>query len=115
MAAAILRDNGIHDVRIEPVAGNLTDHDDPRSKTLRLSEGVYASRSMAAAGIAAHFLGGAATVLGQTAAVIGVGLFATTTVFTLITLPVEFDASKRALLTLLYFAFRLGLLGGRRD
>jgi Zn-dependent membrane protease YugP len=191
IATAILRDNGISDVRVEPVSGNLTDHYDPRSKTLRLSEGVYASRSMAAAGIAAHevghaiqharaygplqfrsawvpvasvgsglsmfilmaafFLGGAATAMGQTAAVVGVGLFATTTVFTLITLPVEFDASKRALmtlqrggymtpdelkgarsvldaaaltyvaaavssiLTLLYFAMRLGLLGGRRD
>ena len=191
VAAAILRDNGIHDVRIEPVAGNLSDHYDPRTKTLRLSEGVYGSRSMAAAGVAAHevghaiqharaygplqfrsmwvpvanvgsglsmfiiiaafFLGGAATAIGQTAAVIGVGLFATTTVFTLITLPVEFDASRRALLTLqrggymtadelggarsvlnaaaltyvaaavssvltlLYFAFRLGLLGGRRE
>lgn len=191
VAAAILRDNGISGVRIEPVAGELTDHYDPRSRTLRLSESVYSSRSLAAAGVAAHevghaiqharaygplkfrsawvpvaslgsglsmfiimaafFLGGAATALGQTAAVIGVGLFATTTIFTLITLPVEFDASKRALLTLqrggymtadelggarrvldaaaltyvaaavssvltlLYFAMRLGLLGGRRD
>ena len=191
VATAILRDHGISDVRVEPVAGNLTDHYDPRSKTLRLSEGVYGSRSMAAAGVAAHevghaiqharaygplqfrsawvpvanfgsglsmfiiiaafFLGGAATSMGQTAAIIGVGLFATTTIFTLITLPVEFDASKRALLTLqrggymtqdelrgaksvldaaaltyvaaavtsiltlLYWAFRLGLLGGRRE
>jgi len=191
VALAILRDNGISEVRVEPVAGDLTDHYDPRTRTLRLSEGVYGSRSMAAAGIAAHevghaiqharaygplrfrsawvpvanlgsglsmfiiiaafFLGGAATALGQTAAVIGVGLFATTTLFTLITLPVEFDASKRALatlqrggyltgdelkgarsvldaaaltyvaaavssvLTLLYFAMRLGLLGGRRE
>lgn len=191
VAEAILRDNGIADVRVEPVAGNLTDHYDPRNKTLRLSEAVYGSRSMAAAGVAAHevghaiqhahaygplkfrslwvpvagfgsglsmliitaaiLLGGAATVLGQTAAVIGVALFATTTLFTLITLPVEFDASRRALaslqrggymsagelkgaksvldaaaltyvaaavssiLTLLYFAFRLGLLGGRRN
>lgn len=191
VAEAILRDNGISDVRIEPVAGKLTDHYDPRNKTLRLSEAVYGSRSMAAAGVAAHevghaiqhahaygplkfrslwvpvasfgsglsmliitaaiLLGGAATVLGQTAAVIGVALFATTTLFTLVTLPVEFDASRRALaslqrggymatdelkgaksvldaaaltyvaaavssiLTLLYFAFRLGLLGGRRN
>jgi len=191
IAQAILRDNGISNVRVEPVAGSLTDHYDPRSRTLRLSESVYSSRSMAAAGVAAHevghaiqhakaygplqfrslwvpmasissglsmiiitaafLLGGAATVLGKTAGVIGVALFAATTVFTLITLPVEFDASRRALaslqrggymssdeltgarkvldaaaltyvaaavtsiLTLVYFAFRLGLIGGRRD
>ncbi len=190
VAEAILRDHGIADVRVEPVAGKLSDHYDPRTKTLRLSEGVYGSRSMAAAGVAAHevghaiqharayaplkfrsawvpvanigsglsifiiiaalFLGGTATALGHTAAIVGVGLFATTTVFTLITLPVEFDASRRAMatlqrggymtrdelqgakkvldaaaltyvaaavasiLTLLYWAFRLGLFGGRR-
>jgi len=190
VAAAILRDNGIHDVSIEPVAGELSDHYDPRTKTLRLSESVYAGRSMAAFGVAAHevghaiqhatgyamlqfrsawvpiantgsgisifvliaalFLGGAQTALGSTLAFAGVALFATTTVFTLVTLPVEFDASSRALaclkgryvtdeeytgakkvlnaaamtyvaafitslLTLLYWAMRLGLLGGRRD
>ncbi len=101
--------------------------------------------------ILAAILGGAATPLGHTASLIGVLLFATTTVFTLVTLPVEFDASRRALaaldsgglvtsdeltgarkvlnaaamtyvaafvtslLTLLYWAFRLGLIGGRRD
>ncbi len=191
VARAILRDANINDVRIEPIRGTLTDHYDPRTKTLRLSEGVYGSTSMSAAGVAAHevghaiqhaqgyaplkfrsawvpvaqlgggisifilimaaFLGGAATVAGHTAALVGVLLFATTTVFTLVTLPVEFDASRRALatlrrgsyltpdelsgakkvldaaaltyvaafvtsaLTLLYWAMRLGLLGGRRD
>jgi hypothetical protein len=101
--------------------------------------------------IAALFLGGTATVLGGKLAILGVALFATTTVFTLITLPVEFDASRRALatlqqggmmsgeelggakkvldaaamtyiaaaatsiLTLLYYAFQLGLFGGRRS
>lgn len=191
IAQAILRDNGIANVKVEPVQGNLTDHYDPRSRTLRLSETVYGSSSMAAVGVAAHevghaiqhaqaygplqfrsawvpvanlgsglsfaiiiaamFLGGAATAMGHTAAIVGVGLFATTTVFTLITLPVEFDASRRALLTLqrggyvtteelggakkvldaaamtyvaaavtsiltlLYWAHRLGLFGGRRD
>ncbi|HKK73244.1 MAG TPA: zinc metallopeptidase [Candidatus Krumholzibacteria bacterium] len=190
IAEAILRDHGISDVRVEPVAGKLSDHYDPRTKTLRLSEGVYGSRSMAAAGVAAHevghaiqharayaplkfrsawvpvanfssglsmfviiaafFLGGTATALGHTAAIVGVTLFGATTVFTLITLPVEFDASRRAMatlqrggymtrdelggakkvldaaaltyvaaavtsiLTLLYWAFRLGLFGGRR-
>lgn len=191
VAHAILRDNGIADVAVEPVRGTLTDHYDPRSKKLRLSEGVYGSRSMAALGVAAHevghaiqhargyamlnfrsawvpvanigsglsifvligavFMGGAATAMGHTMALVGVGLLATTTVFTLITLPVEFDASRRALatlqtgaymtpqelagarkvlnaaaltyvaafitslLTLLYWAYRLGLFGGRRD
>jgi Zn-dependent membrane protease YugP len=191
VAAAILRANQIHDVKIEPVAGRLSDHYDPRSKTLRLSEPVFGERSLAAAGVAAHevghaiqharnyaplgfrsawvpvaslgsnlsyiliiaafFLGGAQSVIGHNLALAGVALFATTTVFTLITLPVEFDASHRAIrtlesqhilssdeiggarkvltaaaltyvaaaatsiLTLLYWAFRLGLIGGRRD
>jgi Zn-dependent membrane protease YugP len=98
--------------------------------------------------LAAFFMGGAATAMGETLAWAGIALFATTTVFTLVTLPVEFDASARALaclrgryvtdteydgakkvlsaaamtyvaafatslLTLLYWAMRLGLLGGR--
>ncbi len=191
VAQAILRDSNINDVKIEPVRGTLTDHYDPRTKTLRLSEAVYGSTSMSAAGVAAHevghaiqhaqgyaplkfrsawvpvanlgggismivlflaaMLGGAQSVMGHNVAIIGVLLFATTTLFTLVTLPVEFDASKRALvalkhgnyltseelagaknvldaaaltyvaafvtsaLTLLYWAMRLGLLGGRRN
>jgi Zn-dependent membrane protease YugP len=140
VAQAILRDANISDVKIEPIRGNLTDHYDPRTRTLRLSEGVYGSTSMSAAGVAAHevghaiqhaqnyaplkfrsawvpvanlgggisifvliaaaMLGGAQSVLGSKVALLGVVLFATTTVFTLVTLPVEFDASKRALATL---------------
>ena len=140
VAQAILRDANISGVTIEPIRGNLTDHYDPRTRTLRLSEGVYGSTSMSAAGVAAHevghaiqhaegyaplkfrsawvpvanlgggisifvliaaaMLGGAASVLGSQVALVGVLLFATTTVFTLVTLPVEFDASKRALATL---------------
>jgi Zn-dependent membrane protease YugP len=100
--------------------------------------------------IAAFFMGGVATAMGSALAWLGIGLFATTTVFTLVTLPVEFDASRRAmaalrgryvtdeeyagaksvldaaaltyvaafatsLMTLLYWAMRLGLLGGRRS
>ena len=57
VARSILRENGIADVTVEPVKGKLTDHYDPRSKTLRLSEGVYGSRSMAAFGVAAHEVG----------------------------------------------------------
>lgn len=190
VAARILADNDIHDVTIEAVGGKLTDHYDPRSKTLRLSEPVYMSNSISALGVAAHEVGhaiqhakgyapltfrsawvpiantgskisifvliaaallvGVDNTLGTSVAWAGVLLFATVTLFTLITLPVEFDASKRALvalnhggymtqeevggarkvlnaaamtyvaafitslLTLLYWAYRLGLIGGRR-
>jgi Zn-dependent membrane protease YugP len=140
VARAILQANGIHDVQVEPVPGQLTDHYDPRAKTLRLSEPVYHSDSVAAVGVAAHEVGhaiqhstryaalqfrsawvpvaGFGTGLGELLIVIGLGigflgfgssmlvawiglgLFATTTVFTLVTLPVEFDASRRALVTL---------------
>ena len=140
VAHRILRDNGIHDVTVEPVRGNLTDHYDPRTKTLRLSEPVYGGRSMSALGVAAHevghaiqdardyapltfrsawvpvanlgggismfvlfmaaILGGVHSQVGAPVAWLGIALFATTTVFTLITLPVEFDASRRALATL---------------
>ncbi len=138
VARAILQANDIHDVAVEPVAGQLTDHYDPRGKVLRLSEVVYGSHSVAALGVAAHEVGHAiqhahsygplkfrsawvpvagigsnlgfwVMILGlgmgyasgsMTMAWIGLALFATATVFTLVTLPVEFDASKRALVTL---------------
>lgn len=142
VARAILRDNDIYDVKVEQVAGNLSDHYDPTSKTLRLSESVYSSRSMAAFGVAAHevghaiqhakayaplklrsawvpvanlgsglsivvliaamFLGGFHSEggLGPIVGTLGLCLFGCAAVFSLITLPVEFDASKRALITL---------------
>lgn len=138
VARAILQANGIRDVTVEPIAGALTDHYDPSSKTLRLSEPVYHSDSVAALGVAAHEVGhaiqhatryaalqfrsawvpvaGIGTGLGEilivvglamsaghgsmTVAWIGLCLFAATTLFTLVTLPVEFDASRRALVTL---------------
>lgn len=138
VAKAILSAHGVHDVTVEPVAGNLTDHYDPSAKTLRLSEGVYQSTSVAALGVAAHEVGHAiqhaeryaalqfrsaivplvgigsnlgiwVMILGlgmgaasgsMTMAWIGLAMFASTAVFTLVTLPVEFDASKRALVTL---------------
>jgi hypothetical protein len=140
VAKRILEANRIDGVGIEGIRGSLTDHYDPRTRTLRLSEGVFGSHSIAAAGIAAHevghaiqhaqgygplkfrsawvpvanlggglsmfvimaalAMGGAATATGQSLAMAGVLMFATTTVFTLITLPVEFDASRRALATL---------------
>jgi Zn-dependent membrane protease YugP len=138
VARLILQANGIQDVGVEAVPGNLTDHYDPSSKTLRLSEPIYGSNSVAAVGVAAHEVGHAiqhangyvplkfrsawvpvaglgtnlgffllliASALGgfhraPTISWLAVVLFGTTTVFTLVTMPVEFDASRRALLTL---------------
>lgn len=138
VARAILQANGIRDVVVEAVPGHLTDHYDPRAKTLRLSEPVYAQSSIAALGIAAHEVGhaiqhaqgyaplkfrsawvpiaGFGTQLGLWVIIAaffmggvkgapmltwaGLALFAAATVFTLVTLPVEFDASRRAMVTL---------------
>ncbi len=123
---------GIHDVALEQVAGELTDHYDPAAKVVRLSQGVYSGRSIAALGIAAHEVGhviqhahGYAplhlrSIMYPTASIgtklafplifigiiaaplhflttVGVLLFAAATAFTLVTLPVEFNASSRAL------------------
>lgn len=135
VAERILRINGIMDVQIEHVAGNLSDHYDPRRKVLRLSEGVYNSNSVSAIGVAAHECGHAlqhhygygplvlrsimvpVVNIGSTLAFpviilgiilssfeflvpIGILLFSLTVVFALITLPVEFNASKRAVTVL---------------
>lgn len=131
VARVILDSHGLHDVPVEPVAGELTDHYDPRVRALRLSEPVYNSRSVAALGIAAHEAGHAlqhakaylplqvrgalvpvasigsnvgwvmvlaGLMIGLSGlAWLGVLLFAAGTVFALITLPVEFNASSRAL------------------
>jgi uncharacterized protein len=130
VAARILRARGISDVRIEQVGGVLSDHYDPRNKTLRLSPGVFNGRSVTAAGIAAHEVGHAiqdadnyapmgmrqvlvpianigtqagiwmvliGAMIGATGiAKLGVFLFAGFVLFTIITLPVEIDASLRA-------------------
>jgi Zn-dependent membrane protease YugP len=129
-AAAMLQKYGIRDCRIEPVRGHMTDHYDPTSKTLRLSEPVYASQSLSAIGVACHEAGHAiqhahgfaflalrsvlvpATNLCSRlyfwviiAAVVagipqlywlGVAMLAMTVVFSVVTLPVEWDASRRA-------------------
>lgn len=129
----ILDENGLRHVTVERVDGFLSDHYDPRSKTLRLSSNVYDTPSLAAVGVAAHESGHAlqdqqhyaplnlrsamvpavqigswlgpliflvglfmSNMIGQSIAWIGVVLFAATAVFALITLPVEFDASRRA-------------------
>jgi Zn-dependent membrane protease YugP len=138
VAEMMLRQNGINDVRVISTPGHLTDHYDPTTKTVNLSESVYAMNSVAAAAVAAHECGHAvqhqqayhwltmrskmvpavqlsskllnfvmiAGLLGlglmgsPTMLWIWVGLFAVTTLFSVVTLPVEFDASKRALVWL---------------
>ena len=135
-AATITSGAGRAGVRIQPVGGSLTDHYDPRNKTLNLSEGVYSTSSVAAAGVAAHeaghalqdaqgyvwgrvrsmivpaaafgsqaawvliFVGalmGAASGLGRLVILLGIAFYACAVLFQLVTLPVEFDASRRAM------------------
>lgn len=132
VAMKMLRDHGIYDVKVIPTSGMLTDHFNPTTKTVALSEGVFSSRSVAAAAVAAHECGhavqhamGYAPVRLRSALVpavnfasntvqwvllagviflktfpgllwIGIGLFAITTLFSFVTLPVEIDASARA-------------------
>ena len=131
-AQRILQMSGIYDVRIEHVRGELTDHYDPSSKVLRLSDSVYGSDSIAAIGVAAHECGhavqhdkGYAPLTFRTALVpaanigsrlgipiillgvifsmnhmliqIGIWVFALAVLFQVVTLPVEFNASGRAL------------------
>jgi Zn-dependent membrane protease YugP len=134
VAHELLQTSGAGDVKVEKVAGELTDRYDPRTRVLRLSQGVYESTSIAALGIAAHESGHAiqhqshyqplalrtmiypVASLGSTLAFplffmgfifsrrgpsvlmdIGILLFAAAVVFSVVTLPVEFNASKRAL------------------
>lgn len=134
-ARRILDSNGLQNVRIERVSGELTDHFDPRSNVIRLSTGVHDSASIAAVGIAAHECGHAVqhavkyvpnmlrsalvpvtNICSRLAwfviiiglflpyqylwvAYVGIGMYATAALFSLITLPVELNASKRALAT----------------
>jgi Zn-dependent membrane protease YugP len=184
-AGQMLADQGLHDVKIEPVRGFLSDHYDPMSRTLRLSPDVYGSRSLSAIGVACHEAGHALqhaagyaplairsalvpmASFGSNAAYffmiggmlfnstgmfkIGALVFLAAVAFSLITLPVEWNATARAkalmvtsrivtpqesvaagrvlnaafmtyvaaavsaLLTLLYYLMRAGLLGGSRD
>lgn len=133
-ARRILDENGLYDVRIEPVSGELTDHYDPRSNTIRLSESVYGAQTAAAVGVAAHEAGHAVqyatgyfpiklraamipvtqigsnlamplVLLGlllgfEQLAMAGVIAFSLATLFQLVTLPVEFNASARAVRSL---------------
>ena len=136
IAEQMLHDHGIRDVKVVSTPGMLTDHYNPKTKTVNLSEGVYAQRNASAAAVAAHECGHAvqhkigyewlqlrstlvpmvnvassfsmwmifgglvvsqSMAYGQTIALIGVGLFGLGTLFSFITLPVEYDASNRAI------------------
>lgn len=130
-AQMVLGYYGIHDVTIEHVSGRLSDHYDPRSKVIRLSDGVFNGSSIAAVGVACHEAGHAAQHaesyapikvrnlilpvcnIGSTISMplliagvlfgyepliwIGIGFFSFVAIFQLVTLPVEFNASRRAL------------------
>ena len=135
-AARVLAANGVRDVRIEHISGNLTDHYDPRTNVIRLSDNVYGSTSTAAIGVACHEAGHAVqyaqsyapiklraaiiplTNFGSKLAMplillglllsslgrmsnlfiyLGIACFGFSLVFQLVTLPVEFNASRRAL------------------
>ncbi len=132
VAEKMLRDNGITDVQVTHIGGHLTDHYNPATKTINLSDGVFASNSVAAAAVAAHETGhaiqhaqGYAPLRMRSALVpvvsfcnqavswvlllgcllvesfpsilwIGIAMFAMTTLFSFITLPVEINASQRA-------------------
>ena len=136
IAEQMLIDHGIRDVKVVSTPGMLTDHYNPKTKTVNLSEGVYAQRNASAAAVAAHECGHAVqhnigyewlqmrstlvpmvsvasnfsmwmifgglfmaqgTAFGQTVAIIGVALFGLGTLFSFVTLPVEYDASNRAI------------------
>ncbi|MCF6306743.1 MAG: zinc metallopeptidase [Flavobacteriaceae bacterium] len=137
IAEKMLNDNGIYDVKVVSVKGQLTDHYNPVNKTVNLSESVYSQRNAAAAAVAAHECGHAVqhvqayswltlrsaivpavgfsskisnfvimgglilmysgNAFGDMLFLAGIALFGVTTLFTFITLPVEFDASNRAL------------------
>lgn len=131
-AQTILNNNGIYDVRVERIGGSLTDHYDPRTKTVRLSDSVYGSTSVAAIGVAAHECGHVmqhhenyaplhirtmlvpaanigsrlgipiiilGIILGGSPMLVNIGIwvFSLAVLFQIVTLPVEFDASRRAL------------------
>ena len=134
VARYILNKNGLYDVPIEVVAGQLSDHYDPRTRVVRLSQEVYYGTSLASLGVAAHEVGHAVqhdtgflplyvrntiipvTQFGSSAAIplfilgifmgsesligLGIVLFSAIVFFQMVTLPVEFNASSRALATL---------------
>ena len=126
VAAKMLRDHNVHNVKITHVSGQLTDHFNPSTMTVNLSDSVYSSRSIAAAAVACHecyaplvmrsalvpvvnissrmatwvIIAGIAMMasgLGNTVCWVGIGMIAMSAVFSIVTLPVEYNASERAL------------------
>jgi hypothetical protein len=154
-ARAILNANGLNDVKVEPVRGVLSDHYDPRTRTVRLSEDNYNRASVAGSAVAAHevghaiqhakayaplqwrsalvpvasfggnfaplmiifgFMTGLNSALGGSLVQVGIFLFAAAVVFQLITLPVEFDASRRAMVQMEKLGIATtGDIGGSRQ
>lgn len=143
-ARRILDQNGLYQVKVEHINGNLTDHYDPRSKVLRLSDATYGASSVAAVGVAAHecghavqdskgyaplrirsklapaanfgsrwglpiFMLGLIFGMNEVLMQIGIWVFLLAVLFQLVTLPVEFDASRRALAMLTDY----GILGAQ--
>lgn len=133
VARRILDMNGLYHVKVERVGGNLTDHFDPKTNVVRLSDSTYGSQSVGAIGVAAHEVGHAVQhatgyspiklrnaivpavnianflsmpililglFLSYTLVTVGIVMFSATVLFQLITLPVEFNASTRAIRTL---------------
>ena len=96
-AQKLLHSQGIYDVQIQHISGSLTDHYDPRNKTLSLSDAVYNATTVAAIGVAAHecglFINSSTGSLFLNA---GLLLFSLVVLFQLVTLPVEINASRRA-------------------
>ena len=97
VSAKMMADNGITDVKIGSVNGQLTDHYNPANKTINLSDSVFAQHNIAAAAVAAHETGHLFINVFPNLIWIGIGLFALTTIFSFVTLPVEIDASRRAI------------------
>ena len=96
IAMRMLQENGINDVSVTQVDGHLTDHYNPATHTVNLSRDVYYGNSVAAAAVAAHECGHAVQHA-RSYSFLGIILFAATTLFSFITLPVEINASQRAL------------------
>lgn len=148
VARIILDRNGLSDVTIRRINGTLTDHYDPRDKSLSLSQNVYDGESIASAAVAAHEVGHAiqdkesyrplvlrqtlapAAQIGSNFAItlvilgmfvseilinVGIAMFVVAVLFTIITLPVEVDASRRAKLQLADNIMTEQELGGARD
>ncbi|MDY2986226.1 MAG: zinc metallopeptidase [Peptoniphilus sp.] len=147
VAESILRSHGLNDVRINRVSGNLTDHYNPQTRELNLSDGVYSKRSIASLGIAAHEVGHAiqhqegysplklrsvlipmanigsnfgiymvimGMIFSRVLVDVGIIFFAASVAFTIITLPVEFDASRRAQIELENYMSQEALAGSRK-